>query len=117
MKVPQEIRVHRGSRTLELVFAEAESIALGFELLRISSLSAEVRGHGTYKPIPVAGKSDVGISGVVNVGRYGIQIQFDDGHDTGIYSWGYLLEIHTNQEALWQKYLADLEETQLSRFK
>lgn len=111
---PTDIRVKRAERTLEIEFDDGSSYALSAELLRVESPSAEVQGHGEGKTV-VAGKRNVNISSVDPVGNYAILIRFDDGHDTGIYSWDYLHALARTQDAVWQSYLKALEERGLSR--
>lgn len=103
---PSAIKVHTKSNTLELVYGET-SYQLSFEFLRVHSPSAEVKGHG--KPVLQTGKKFVKIRKVEPVGNYALKITFDDGHDTGLYSWQYLNELCTNQDAMWQSYLEELE--------
>ncbi|MDX1695904.1 MAG: DUF971 domain-containing protein [Ketobacteraceae bacterium] len=105
-QAPSRIRLHTKSATMELVYGET-SYHLSYEFLRVHSPSAEVKGHG--KPILQTGKKHVKIRGVEPVGNYALKITFDDGHDTGLYSWAYLRELCENQEQLWQEYLERLE--------
>ena len=112
---PVEIRASSRDRVLEVVFDNGERFSLPAELLRVESPSAEVRGHGEGQRITVAGKRQVGIVAVEQVGNYAVRIRFDDGHDTGIYTWRYLHEPGTRQEKIWNRYLARLESEGLSR--
>ena len=105
---PTEIKLHTESRELELVYAGGEAHRLSYELLRVLSPSAEVRGHG--KPILQTGKKFVTIRDVEPVGNYAIKITFDDGHDSGLYSWSYLHELCQNKDKLWNDYLQQLEQ-------
>jgi DUF971 family protein len=111
---PTDIRVKRRDRVLEIDFDDGHRFALPAELLRVESPSAEVQGHGEGKQL-VAGKRDVGIVDVEMVGNYAIRIIFDDGHDTGLYSWAYLHELGRDQDQIWARYLAALHERNLSR--
>ncbi|GAB3284917.1 gamma-butyrobetaine hydroxylase-like domain-containing protein [Parahaliea aestuarii] len=106
---PSDLKLHRRSRTLELVYADGQSYALPCEYLRVYSPSAEVRGHGEGQEALQTGKVNVNITGVKPVGHYAVQLIFDDGHDTGLYSWDYLFELATEQEARWQDYLDRLQ--------
>ncbi len=106
---PAELKLHRQSATLELVYDDSTSHTLSAEFLRVHSPSAEVRGHGKGQEVLQTGKRQVKIRGIEAVGNYAIKLDFDDGHDTGIYSWDYLLELATNQASLWQDYLAKLQ--------
>ena len=90
------IEVHSTSRTLSISFDNDSSFTLPFELLRVYSPSAEVRGHGgSTKPPPVTGKQTVKIARLEPVGNYAVRIVFDDGHDSGLYSWALLHELGT----------------------
>ncbi len=86
---PSEIRYESAERKLYLTFEDGAAFALTAERLRVESPSAEVQGHGGKKVI-VTGKAGVGISAIEPVGNYAIRITFDDGHKTGLYTWGYL---------------------------
>jgi DUF971 family protein len=112
---PSEIRVVRGERRLEVDYDDGRTIDLPAELLRVESPSAEVQGHHPAHKRIVPGKRLVGIAGVEPVGNYAVRIRFDDGHDTGIFTWRYLRRLADEREAFWQAYLAALEERGLSR--
>jgi DUF971 family protein len=57
-----------------------------------------VRGHGgAVRPPPVTGKKNVKIVKLEPVGNYAVRIVFDDGHDSGLYSWDYLLKLSREQ--------------------
>lgn len=105
MPTPTELKVRKRSRLLEVTFDDGARFALSFEYLRVHSPSAEVRGHGPGQEVLQLNKERVGVSGVEPVGSYAIRIRFDDGHDTGLYSWDYLYELGTHHEAWWQRYL------------
>lgn len=108
--VPTDIRCHQASKRLELIYGEGEQYELSFEYLRVYSPSAEVRGHGMGVGKLEVGKENVGITGIDPVGNYAIKITFDDGHQTGIYSWDYLYELASQQEAKWQAYQQRLKQ-------
>lgn len=110
-------RIHyaRSARQLELEFADGLEGALGAEFLRVHSPSAEVRGHGPGQEVLVSGKRNVEILDVRPVGHYAIQLVFDDGHDSGIYTWQYLRELVSENTALWQQYLEKLQKAGQSR--
>ncbi|MCA3180406.1 MAG: DUF971 domain-containing protein [Burkholderiaceae bacterium] len=112
---PTQIVVHARSRVLELGFSDGASFRLPFELLRVYSPSAEVRGHGPGQEVLQIGKREVGITAVEPVGHYAIQPHFDDGHSTGIFSWDYLHWLGTHQDRLWQEYLDRLQAAGASR--
>ena len=113
--LPQKIRLHRKRHTIELIYANGESLELDAEYLRVFSPSAEVRGHGPGQETLQWGKKDINIERVVAVGNYAIQLIFDDGHDSGIYSWDYLYQLNGERERNWQSYTAALAEAGLSR--
>jgi DUF971 family protein len=106
---PTAINVRIQSKLLEVDFADA-SYALPFELLRVYSPSAEVRGHGEGQEVLLTGKRHVSITAVQPVGNYAIQPHFTDGHNTGIFSWDYLHWLGANQTRLWQQYLEKLQQ-------
>ncbi|OEY66612.1 gamma-butyrobetaine hydroxylase-like domain-containing protein [Marinobacter sp. X15-166B] len=105
---PVNIRVRKQSRVLELEYADGTRYQLAFELLRVYSPSAEVRGHGSGPGVLQTGKRDVAITGVNSVGNYALQLVFSDGHDSGLFTWHYLRELGEQQEAYWQRYLRRL---------
>ena len=102
---PTEIKLHQSSRALEIAFNDGQVFRLPYELLRVYSPSAEVRGHGPGQEVLQVGKRDVAIKEVEAVGHYAIRPTFSDGHDTGIYSWDYLYDLGARQDDLWQRYL------------
>lgn len=106
---PTKIHYHKQSRELELAFADGQSFRLSAEYLRVHSPSAEVRGHGLQIPILQYGKKDVSIQNVEGAGNYALKISFNDGHDTGLYTWEYLYNLGKNHDELWQMYLDRLE--------
>lgn len=106
---PTTINYHKQSRELALTFADDQSFRLSAEFLRVHSPSAEVRGHGMQMPILQYGKKHVGINNIEGAGNYALKISFDDGHDTGLYTWEYLYNIGKNHDELWQMYLDRLE--------
>jgi len=112
---PVEIRVKAAERRLDVSFDDGRTFRLPAELLRVESPSAEVQGHGGKQKRIVAGKRDVGIRGVEPVGSYAVRLLFDDGHDTGIFTWSYLYELGERQDEIWQRYLDALAERGLSR--
>jgi len=112
---PTEIKLHQKSRVLEISFADGKTFRLPCEFLRVYSPSAEVRGHGPGQEVLQTGKKDVEIARIEPVGRYAIQLDFSDGHNTGIYSWDLLYEYGENQEEMWREYLKRLEEAGASR--
>jgi DUF971 family protein len=111
---PEEIKLVKAERRLEVGFADGRRYSLPAELLRVESPSAEVQGHGEGKTI-VAGKAEVAITDLHLVGNYALCIVFDDGHDTGLYSWDYLAALGERQDEIWDAYLAALEARGLGR--
>ncbi|WP_293370221.1 DUF971 domain-containing protein [Nevskia sp.] len=114
MPVPTDIKLHRKSRVLEVVWADRTD-SLPLEYLRVFSPSAEVRGHGGGEPMLVAGKRDVNVTGVDSVGRYAVRLRFDDGHDSGLYSWPTLRELADKRGEWWPRYEQRLAEHGMSR--
>jgi DUF971 family protein len=112
---PVEVRLKTAERRLEVDYDDGRHVALGAEFLRVHSPSAEVQGHGPGQRKTVAGRRDVAISGIEPVGNYAIRILFDDGHDSGLFTWNYLYELGGDHDALWTRYLAELEAKGLSR--
>jgi DUF971 family protein len=106
---PTDIRLHKKSGLLELQYADGSTYSLTTEFLRVHSPSAEVRGHGPGQEVLQIGKKNVKIERIEPVGHYAIKLHFDDGHNTGLYSWEYLHELSRNQQALWQDYLQRLQ--------
>ena len=111
---PQELVFKRAPRVLAIRFESGEKYDIPFELLRAESPSAEERGHGPEKRT-VGGKRTVGIERAEPVGRYAVRIVFDDGHDTGLYSWEYLRTLGLQRDALMGAYLKRLKDAGLTR--
>jgi DUF971 family protein len=96
MNWPTELRLNPDRNKLTVTFEDGAHHALGAEYLRVQSPSAETRGHGGAKPPPLTGKENVKITALEPVGNYAVRIVFDDGHDSGLYSWDYLAELGRN---------------------
>lgn len=107
------LHYHRLSKMLDLQFADGQHFSLSAELLRVFSPSAEVRGHG--KPVLVSHKKAVAITQIVPVGQYAVKLVFDDGHQTGLYSWDYLARLGAEQNELWADYLERLKQANSNR--
>lgn len=107
--VPTDIKLNQASRKMSITFETDESFELTCEFLRVFSPSAEVRGHSEEEAVLQVGKADVNIDAIEPVGNYAIQLYFDDGHDTGIYSWDWLYHLCKDHDELWQDYLEKLE--------
>ena len=112
---PTGLTVRKQSRVLEIEFDDGKSFSLPFELLRVWSPSAEVRGHGPGQETLQTGQRNVEITAVEPVGNYAIKPVFSDGHDTGIFSWEYLHHLGTDKDALWEDYLRRLEAAGFTR--
>jgi DUF971 family protein len=106
---PTDIKLHQKSRLLEIAFDDSTHFNFPCEYLRAYSPSAEVRGHGPGQEVLQVGKENVNITQIEPVGTYAICLYFDDGHNTGIFSWDYLHNLGVNQQQLWDEYLARLE--------
>ena len=105
---PTSIKLRNQSRLLEVTFDDGRCYELSFEYLRVYSPSAEVRGHGPGQETLQLGKHTVGIRSVDPVGNYAVRLVFDDGHDSGIYTWAYLYELGATRAEKWPQYLARL---------
>jgi len=112
---PEEIRVKRAERRLDVSFDDGSVFRLPAEYLRVESPSAEVQGHSPSEKRIVPGKAQVGIASVEPVGNYAVRIVFDDGHSTGIFTWSYLHELGRERDARWAAYLRALQARGLSR--
>ena len=112
---PQEIRLSRDRRTLTVSFDNGEMYALPAEYLRVFSPSAEVQGHSPEQRKLVAGKEAVEVLRVEPIGNYAVKLHFDDMHNTGLFSWGYLLKLGREHGDSWRGYLDELAEKGLSR--
>lgn len=111
--IPSKIKLHKASRILELRYADGRGFELPAEFLRVHSPSAEVQGHG--RPVLQTGKQNVALVGIEPAGNYALKLIFDDGHDSGLYSWDYLYQLGERQAALWQDYLEQLRVAGASR--
>ena len=112
---PTELRVSKDRRTLSVTFSDGAAFAVPAEMMRVLSPSAEVQGHGPGQKVTVPGKRDVGISTITPAGNYAVRIRFDDGHDSGIFTWPYLRELGEKGAALFADYEGELAEKGLSR--
>ncbi|KAF1022942.1 MAG: hypothetical protein GAK30_00881 [Paracidovorax wautersii] len=106
--IPVDITVHQQSRLLEIAFDDGARFSIPFELLRVYSPSAEVQGHGPGQEVLQTGKRLVGLQGIEPVGNYAIKPLFDDGHESGLYTWSYLYDLGSRQAQHWAAYLARL---------
>ena len=107
-----EIKLRTRSRVLEVAFDDGARHQLPFEYLRVYSPSAEVKGHGPGQEVLVTGKQNVGIRAVEPIGQYAVKLVFDDGHDSGLYTWKYLRELGDKHAEYWAKYQARVQASQ-----
>jgi DUF971 family protein len=112
---PSELRLAKDKTKLTVAFDNGERFSLMAEYLRVESPSAEVQGHGGNQKQIVPGKRQVKIEAIEPVGNYAVRLRFDDGHDTGLYSWAYLHELGTTHDQKWSTYLAALRSRKLDR--
>ena len=112
---PQALTVHSQSRVLEVIFSDGAEFRIPFELMRVYSPSAEVRGHGPGQEVLQTGKREIELIALEPVGNYAVQPAFSDGHDTGIFSWDYLYFLGSQQEQLWADYTARLSAAGVAR--
>lgn len=112
---PTEIRLHKSTGILAVTFDSQEEFDLASEYLRVFSPSAEVSGHGPGQEILQIGKENVKITGIEPVGSYAVRLIFDDGHDTGLYSWSVLYDLGKNQKDKWERYLQRLKDAGYQR--
>ena len=113
MRMPTAIKLHKVSKTLELQYGADECYHLPAEFLRVHSPSAEVQGHG--KPILQYGKLNVALLKLEPTGNYALKLTFDDGHDSGLFTWDYLYQLATRHDQLWQDYLQTLHDAGRTR--
>ncbi|MFP4138319.1 MAG: gamma-butyrobetaine hydroxylase-like domain-containing protein [Halomonas sp.] len=113
--IPTHVHYHQQARELELTYPDDARYRLSVEYLRVFSPSAEVRGHGKGQETLQVGKKFVGLKDITPTGRYALKLHFDDGHDSGLYSWDYLWWLIQHREANWAEYLERLEAAGASR--
>ncbi|HMC16020.1 MAG TPA: DUF971 domain-containing protein [Albitalea sp.] len=101
---PTALTVHQQSRVLEVGFSDGRTFRIPFELMRVYSPSAEVKGHGPGQEVLQTGKRNVTITALEPVGNYAVQPMFSDGHNTGIFSWDYLYHLGADEADLWARY-------------
>lgn len=114
-KTPSALTAHVGARLLEVGYEDGQAFQIPFELLRVYSPSAEVKGHGPGQETLQVGKRLVSIGAIEPIGHYAIKPTFSDGHDSGLFTWDYLHWLGENQAALWADYLDRLEQAGASR--
>jgi len=113
--LPTALTLHQASRVLEIAFSDGAQFRIPFELMRVYSPSAEVMGHGPGQETLQTGKRQVGILAIEPVGHYAVQPSFDDGHDSGIFTWEYLYRLGAEQADLWARYEQRLQEAGVNR--
>lgn len=113
MRIPTRVKLNKSSKTLELGYANGEQFSLPAEFLRVHSPSAQVQGHGN--PILQYGKLHVALTQVQPAGNYALKLVFDDGHDSGLFTWDYLYQLGTHYTLMWQAYLEQLKASGHSR--
>ena len=111
--IPNRVHYHKGDRELELGYPNGYRLPI--ELLRVYSPSAEVQGHHPSEAVLQTGKRRVGLVDIAQTGRYALKLHFDDGHNTGLYTWEYLYDLAIHRQARWDDYLARLERAGASR--
>ena len=112
---PTEIRLSKDKRTLTIAYDNGDAPAFAAEFLRVHSPSAEVQGHSPEQRQTVPRKRNVAITAIDPIGNYAVRITFDDGHNTGLFSWDYFRTLAANHDALWATYLSDLAQKGLGR--
>jgi DUF971 family protein len=106
---PVTIRLRKATRQITLEYEDGTSFDLPFEYLRVHSPSAEVQGHGLDQGVLQTGKENVRVTSIEPIGHYALRFVFDDGHDTGLYTWEYLYELGAQQDDKWRAYLGRLK--------
>jgi DUF971 family protein len=115
VRAPEAINYSQSRRILTISFPESDPVELSAELLRVLSPSAEVQGHGPGQEVLQTGKQWVSISDMQPIGHYAVQLSFDDGHSSGLYTWAYLAQLAENKDTLWADYLMKLARAGESR--
>jgi DUF971 family protein len=115
MPQPTHIKLRTLSRVLEVSFDDGAHFELPFEYLRVFSPSAEVTGHGSGEGVLQTGKEGVAIERIEPVGNYALRLHFDDGHNTGLYSWTLLRELGAEHSVKWARYLQRCAEAGVER--
>jgi DUF971 family protein len=109
MPAPTEITVKRRTRVLEVAWEDGTRYALPFEYLRVHSPSAEIRGHGGGEGKLEIAKESVLVTRVEPIGVYAVRLHYDDGHNSGLFSWDYLRELGAEYDRKWARYLERCE--------
>lgn len=109
MPQPTDITLKKSRRVLIVAFDDGQEFELPCEYLRVYSPSAEVRGHGPGQRRTPIGKEKVNVTRIEPVGNYAVCLHFDDGHNTGLYSWETLYDLGVNFDRYWRQYLDELK--------
>ncbi len=109
VQAPTAITVKPMAGVIELAWPDGAQHALPFEYLRVYSPSAEVRGHGGGEGKLELAKEQVKVTKVEPVGVYAVRLHFDDGHNTGLFTWAYLRELGEQRDRKWARYLERCE--------
>jgi DUF971 family protein len=112
---PVRLRFSRAEKRLALELEDGETLEVPYELLRVESPSAEVQGHGVSGRTLVTGKREVQVERAERVGSYAVRLVFSDGHDTGLFTWDYLVALAREKDARMAQYEERLREAGLSR--
>jgi DUF971 family protein len=112
---PTDIKYHKRSRELEVLFADGMNARLSAEFLRVHSPSAEVKGHTGGEGVLVTDKETVGVAKIEAVGQYAVRLVFDDGHNTGLFTWPVLYELCAERDRKWARYLERLAQAGRTR--
>jgi DUF971 family protein len=112
---PTALTVHGQSRVLEIAFSDGAVFQIPFELMRVYSPSAEVKGHGPGQETLQTGKREVTIEALEPVGNYAVKPVFSDGHDSGLFTWDYLYHLGAEQNRLWDDYTGRLQAAGVER--
>jgi DUF971 family protein len=115
MKHVTKVHYHSVSKNLDVYFDDDSQAVFSCEFLRVHSPSAEVQGHGSGPMKLVLNKQSVGIKNIVPVGHYALRLDFDDGHNSGLFSWSYFEKLQAQQETLSDKYSARVAEHEQSK--
>lgn len=108
MPHPTDIKLHQKSKVLDVSFDSNETFSFSCEFLRVYSQSSEVTGHGPGQEVLQLNKENINIENITPVGNYAVKLHFDDGHDTGLYTWERLYDLGQNQQDYWVDYLRRL---------
>jgi DUF971 family protein len=115
MKHVTKVHYHRISKNLDVYFDDDSQTVFSCEFLRVHSPSAEVQGHGSSPMKLVLNKASVGIKNIAPIGHYALRLDFDDGHNSGLFSWQYFSKLQAQHDALHADYLKRVNEHEKSK--